>query len=100
MPFFAQISAENGITVESGGSIQVPYCGYLRLDNRMGGFTLNSGANINTEGILYMERDAESEAVNTIAGTVTIPGNTHRQARQMMNISTPIGRQDWRSTTA
>ena len=81
----AQISAENGITVESGGSIQVPYCGYLRLDNRMGGFTLNSGANINTEGILYMERDAESEAVNTIAGTVTIPGNTHRQARLEVN---------------
>lgn len=81
----AQINAKNGITVESGGSIQVPYCGYLRLNNRMGGFTLNSGATIHTEGMLYMDRDAESEVANTIAGTVTIPGNTHRQARLEVN---------------
>lgn len=81
----AQINAKNGITVENGGSIQVPYCGYLRLNNRMGGFTLNSGATIHTEGMLYMDRDAESEVANTIAGTVTIPGNTHRQARLEVN---------------
>lgn len=81
----AQINAKNGITVESGGSVQVPYCGYLRLYNRMGGFTLDSGANVNTEGVLYVERDPESEVANTIAGTVTIPGNTHRQARLEVN---------------
>ena len=32
-----------------------------------------------------MDRDAESEVANTIAGTVTIPGNTHRQARLEVN---------------
>lgn len=81
----AQINAKNGITVESGGSVQVPYCGYLRLYNRMGGFTLDSGANVNTEGVLYVERDPESEVANTIAGTVTIPGNANQQARLEVN---------------
>lgn len=81
----AQINAKNGITVESGGSVQVPYCGYLRLYNRMGGFTLDSGANVNTEGVLYVERDPESEVANAIAGTVTIPGNANQQARLEVN---------------
>ena len=81
----ASLHARNGITVESGGSIRLPYCGFLRLYSRMGGFDLKEGANILTEGILYVDRDPESEASNIIAGTVTIPGNTHRQANLEVN---------------
>lgn len=79
------VNAEDGITVRSGGKVEVPQYGYLRLHSEKGGMHLDEGGSISSACMLYLDRNPESQVPNVFAGTVTISDTTSHQARVEVN---------------
>ena len=80
------VSTEDGITVRSGGKVEVPQYGYSPPPQRKGGMHLDEGGSISSaHACSDLDRNPESQVPNVFAGTVTISDTTSHQARVEVN---------------